>query len=166
MYHPKVNKTSQAHERTVRLNQAYEVLRDPAKCADYDRRRNSDSQSGRRYQQQQDAQAERERKDRAERERQRREQAAQAERERREYQDWEWPSQARVRGSAEQERREQASLPFQAVGNRNAKLVRNLISAGTDVNARDDGHRTPLHYAEDMEQAEVASTIRENGGAL
>ena len=78
MYHPDVNKTAQAHDITVRLNAAYEVLRDPAKRAEYDRQRGSQTEYGRR---QWEWEAERERQARAER--QRREREAQAERERR-----------------------------------------------------------------------------------
>ena len=78
MYHPDVNKTSEAHEITVRLNAAYEVLRDPAKRADYDRQRGSQTGYDR---SQWEWEAEQERQARAER--QRREREAQAERERR-----------------------------------------------------------------------------------
>ena len=37
MYHPDVNRTSEAHNITVRLNRAYETLRDPVRRAAYDR---------------------------------------------------------------------------------------------------------------------------------
>ena len=75
MYHPDVNKTPEAHEITVRLNTAYEALRDPAKRANYDRRRSSQTQYDRR---QQERQAEKERQTHTERDRE-----AQTERERR-----------------------------------------------------------------------------------
>ena len=39
MYHPDANKTSQAHDITVRPNAAYEVRRDLAKRAEYERQR-------------------------------------------------------------------------------------------------------------------------------
>ena len=41
MYHPDVNKTTQAHEVTLRPNRVYEPLRDLAKRAAYYRRRGS-----------------------------------------------------------------------------------------------------------------------------
>ena len=72
MYHPDVNKTSQAHDITVCLNAAYEVLRDPAKRADYDRRRSSQTHYDR-SQWEWERQAEQERQARAERQRQERE---------------------------------------------------------------------------------------------
>ena len=72
MYHPDVNESSEAHDRMVRLNIAYEVLRDPAKRTDYDRQQGSQTHYDRRQQ---------ERQARAERER--RERQAQAEQERR-----------------------------------------------------------------------------------
>ena len=74
MYHPDVNKTVQANEITVRLNNAYEVLRDPAKRSAYDRQRGSQPQADYR---QQEWQAEQERQARAKRQQQERQ--AQAE---------------------------------------------------------------------------------------
>ena len=47
MYHPDVNRASEAHSVTVRLNRAYETLRDPVKRADYDRWRNQENSPGR-----------------------------------------------------------------------------------------------------------------------
>lgn len=79
MYHPDVNKTSKAHDITVRLNAAYEVLSNSAKRADYDRQRGSQTESGR----QRERRAERERQARAEQERQQREREAQADGEKR-----------------------------------------------------------------------------------
>src|SRR6266542_1527081 len=38
-YHPDVNPDSRAHERMRRMNRALEILSDPAKRAEYDRRR-------------------------------------------------------------------------------------------------------------------------------
>ena len=45
MYHPDVNKSAEAHDKTVQLNRAYETLRDPTKRAAYDRQRGSQAQS-------------------------------------------------------------------------------------------------------------------------
>ena len=62
MYHPDVNKASEAHEITVRLNTAYEVLRDPGKRANYDRERTSQTRHDYRQQEQQ-AHGERQRRE-------------------------------------------------------------------------------------------------------
>lgn len=43
IYHPDVNDSPNAEEITIRLNQAYEVLRDPITRASYDRQRQSQS---------------------------------------------------------------------------------------------------------------------------
>ena len=98
MYHPDVNNTKEAHDITVRLNYAYEILRDPTKRADYDRQRSSQAEYNHRQQERHN----------------------------------ERPSNERL---------------FEAVNRSDAELVRTLISAGVDVNARDNNDWTAIHLA-------------------
>lgn len=77
MYHPDVNKAPGAHETMIRINLAYEILGDPAKCAAYDRDRANRQQT---EWQAWTERAERERRERAEREQRQRQARAEQER--------------------------------------------------------------------------------------
>ena len=116
MYHPDVNNSPEAHVATVRMNRAYEILRDPVRRADYDHQRNHENPSGRsrrqeheRSRQEQQGYADHRRREReadAERDRQghadwlRREKETQAEKERQEYLRWERRAQAQTQAEA------------------------------------------------------------------
>ena len=152
MYHPDVNKTAQAHQITVRLNNAYEVLRDPAKRTDYDRQRDSQTHSDHRKQewqaeqerqeraerQRQERQAQAERERRAREERERREREAQAERERQEYREWERQAQERVR--TEQQQQGRAEHGRRAYEERDEK-TREQRQEKHATKAKEDGNR-------------------------
>ena len=177
MYHPDVNKASEAHEITVRLNTAYEVLRDPGKRANYDRERTSQTRHdyrqqeqqahGERQRREQEAQTEREHRARAERKQQQEEERA--ERQRQEYREWERQAQAQAQARAEQEREKQrerllSDRLFQAVMDLDIHMVRTLISEGANLNAKEyDNSNTPLHLAVGMQNAGILSELIANG---
>ena len=188
-YHPDVNKTPEAHEITVRLNKAYEVLRDPAKRADYDRQRSSQTEYNRRRQERQaeqerqsraerqrrerEAQAERERRTREEHER--REREAQAERERQEYLEWERQAQAHARAEQEWVHREAynytghnfagSAAIFEQVKAIRKKANRSWRNIRQGVRALQDKSHEPFSTpkVEASSKAVVRRVIRETG---
>ena len=118
MYHPDVNTTADAHEYTVRLNRAFEILRDPVKRAEYDRTYRRDEYYGR---------------DRPQHARVQEDDLRSAR--------WQHSREADLKGE------EQLSALKQAVENGDIELVRAFMSAGTNPNATYDSGTSLLHIA-------------------
>ena len=148
LYHPDVNKSSQAHDKTVRLNRAYEILRDPAKRSSYDSERSV--QSEREQREEQDSQTNIHRLFNAIANR-----------------DTELVRTLIVLGTDVGARDDRGATPLHYAAFRGqTEIVMVLIDAGTNLEAKDNTGSTPLHDTVMKGHIETALALIDAGANL